>query len=223
MVALNKTVLLVLFLMATLAGNFASAQPINNVSRIVVTHADGGNTPIQISEIIAIEEGRLLDVAVANSGATAVASGTYGSGDRYGAHHVIDGQSTPGRDSLANYYHSTGTAADSLIVTLAAPTSLSRLEIVGREDCCLNRDRYSVQLQNAAGVPLEVIPLIVPDAVSRRASVLFSEPPGPDVVGEWGAVKPWPLVAVSMANLPLEANIQFMTIMATKMPLVGRG
>ena len=28
---------------------------------------------------------------------------------------------------------------------------------------------------------------------------------------------------VSMANLPLEANVQFMTIMATKMPLVGRG
>ena len=28
---------------------------------------------------------------------------------------------------------------------------------------------------------------------------------------------------VHMANLPLEANIQFITIMATKMPFVGRG
>ncbi|MBQ0742580.1 MAG: SDR family oxidoreductase, partial [Pseudomonas sp.] len=28
---------------------------------------------------------------------------------------------------------------------------------------------------------------------------------------------------VQMANLPLESNIQFMTIMATKMPFVGRG
>jgi NAD(P)-dependent dehydrogenase (short-subunit alcohol dehydrogenase family) len=28
---------------------------------------------------------------------------------------------------------------------------------------------------------------------------------------------------VSMANLPLEANVQFMTIMATKMPYIGRG
>lgn len=28
---------------------------------------------------------------------------------------------------------------------------------------------------------------------------------------------------VFMANLPLEANVQFMTVMATKMPLVGRG
>jgi len=26
-----------------------------------------------------------------------------------------------------------------------------------------------------------------------------------------------------MANLPLDANVQFMTVMATKMPLVGRG
>ena len=28
---------------------------------------------------------------------------------------------------------------------------------------------------------------------------------------------------VHMAALPLEANVQFMTIMATKMPFVGRG
>ena len=26
-----------------------------------------------------------------------------------------------------------------------------------------------------------------------------------------------------MAGLPLEANVQFMTVMATKMPFVGRG
>jgi hypothetical protein len=26
-----------------------------------------------------------------------------------------------------------------------------------------------------------------------------------------------------MANLPLEANVQFVTIMATKMPWIGRG
>jgi NADP-dependent 3-hydroxy acid dehydrogenase YdfG len=28
---------------------------------------------------------------------------------------------------------------------------------------------------------------------------------------------------VHMASLPLEANVQFMTVMATKMPFVGRG
>jgi len=28
---------------------------------------------------------------------------------------------------------------------------------------------------------------------------------------------------VFMAGLPLEANVQFMTVMATKMPFIGRG
>jgi len=28
---------------------------------------------------------------------------------------------------------------------------------------------------------------------------------------------------VYMASLPLDANVQFMTIMATKMPFIGRG
>ena len=46
-----------------------------------------------------------------------------------------------------------------------------------------------------------------------------------------GSVRPEPLMDVkhvgdavlTMANLPLDVNIQFMTIMATKMPFVGRG
>ena len=44
-------------------------------------------------------------------------------------------------------------------------------------------------------------------------------------------IKPEPLMDVKhvgdavlhMANLPLDVNVQFMTIMATKMPFVGRG
>jgi NADP-dependent 3-hydroxy acid dehydrogenase YdfG len=28
---------------------------------------------------------------------------------------------------------------------------------------------------------------------------------------------------VHMASLPLDANVQFMTVMATKMPYIGRG
>jgi NAD(P)-dependent dehydrogenase (short-subunit alcohol dehydrogenase family) len=46
-----------------------------------------------------------------------------------------------------------------------------------------------------------------------------------------GSVRPEPLMDVAhvgqavlaMANLPLEVNVQFMTLMATKMPFVGRG
>ncbi len=46
-----------------------------------------------------------------------------------------------------------------------------------------------------------------------------------------GSVRPEPTMDVNhvgqsivqMANLPLESNVQFITIMATKMPFVGRG
>lgn len=46
-----------------------------------------------------------------------------------------------------------------------------------------------------------------------------------------GSVEPEPRIeldhvaraVVYMANLPLEANVQFMTVMATKMPFIGRG
>jgi NAD(P)-dependent dehydrogenase (short-subunit alcohol dehydrogenase family) len=46
-----------------------------------------------------------------------------------------------------------------------------------------------------------------------------------------GSIKPEPLMdmkhvgnaVLQMANLPLDVNVQFMTIMATKMPFVGRG
>ena len=46
-----------------------------------------------------------------------------------------------------------------------------------------------------------------------------------------GSVRPEPLMdvdnvanaVVHMASLPLDANILFLTVMATKMPFVGRG
>jgi NAD(P)-dependent dehydrogenase (short-subunit alcohol dehydrogenase family) len=46
-----------------------------------------------------------------------------------------------------------------------------------------------------------------------------------------GSIRPEPLMDVEhvghavlyMANLPLDANVQFMTLMATKMPFIGRG
>ena len=46
-----------------------------------------------------------------------------------------------------------------------------------------------------------------------------------------GSIAPEPLMDVEhvanavlhMASLPLETNVQFLTIMATKMPFVGRG
>ena len=55
--------------------------------------------------------------------------------------------------------------------------------------------------------------------------------PGIDVAVADGRVASEPTIDVAlvaqavldMARLPLSANVQFMTLMATKMPLVGRG
>jgi NAD(P)-dependent dehydrogenase (short-subunit alcohol dehydrogenase family) len=64
------------------------------------------------------------------------------------------------------------------------------------------------------------------NAGTPMASRMANGVPQPD-----GSVRPEPLMdvehvaqaVVMMANLPLETNVQFMTIMATKMPFVGRG
>lgn len=51
------------------------------------------------------------------------------------------------------------------------------------------------------------------------------------VLQPYGGVAPEPRLdlrhvvdaVLYMAKLPLDANVQFMTVMATKMPLIGRG
>ena len=66
--------------------------------------------------------------------------------------------------------------------------------------------------------------------IGNAASVM-TEPLSEGVLQADGSVRPEPrmdLVHVAnavlyMAGLPLEANVQFMTVMATKMPYVGRG
>lgn len=189
------------FVLSGITGN-AFANAIDGVSRIVVTHASGGNTPLQIAEIIAINESTLQDDALLTSGATAISSGTWGDVNRYGPRHTIDGNAAPGTDSSANYYHSSGQSPDSLIVVLAAPASISRLDIVGRLDCCQERDVYDIQLQNAEGTTLHQLTAVRPIGNTRRATIEFGPQPGPSQLGSWGPVKQWPLVAVSMANLP---------------------
>jgi NAD(P)-dependent dehydrogenase (short-subunit alcohol dehydrogenase family) len=64
------------------------------------------------------------------------------------------------------------------------------------------------------------------NAKTERASRISRGVPQAD-----GSIKPEPMMSMHdvanavlyMANLPLEANVQFMTIMATKMPYIGRG
>lgn len=64
------------------------------------------------------------------------------------------------------------------------------------------------------------------NAATELAQQIAKGVPQPD-----GSIRPEPMMAVeevadavlAMARLPLSTNVQFMTIMATKMPFVGRG
>jgi len=64
-----------------------------------------------------------------------------------------------------------------------------------------------------------------------NAETALTEPMARGVVQADGSIKPEPRIDVQhvaeavvyMANLPLAANVQFMTLMATKMPFIGRG
>lgn len=64
-----------------------------------------------------------------------------------------------------------------------------------------------------------------------NATTALTEPMARGVLQADGSTKPEPRIDVGhvaeavvyMANLPLAANVQFMTLMATKMPFIGRG
>ena len=66
-------------------------------------------------------------------------------------------------------------------------------------------------------LPLGVLTL---SAWLRAETVSFPEVPYPDGFRRWAHVAS---AVVYMASLPIIANVQFMTVMATKMPFVGRG
>ena len=59
--------------------------------------------------------------------------------------------------------------------------------------------------------------------MTQRAERGLAQPDGSEKVEPRMDVEPVANAVVHMANLPLDANIQFMTIMATTMPYIGRG
>ncbi|MGH9455759.1 MAG: SDR family oxidoreductase [Terriglobia bacterium] len=59
--------------------------------------------------------------------------------------------------------------------------------------------------------------------MSERMTSGVSQPSGASMVEPRMDVRHVAEAVLYMANLPLDANVQFMTVMATKMPFVGRG
>jgi NAD(P)-dependent dehydrogenase (short-subunit alcohol dehydrogenase family) len=99
----------------------------------------------------------------------------------------------------------------------SAPYTATKHAITGlTKSCSLDGRRYDIavgqiDIGNAATDMTERMKEGVPQADGRMAPE-----PRMDVAHVASAV-------VYMASLPLDANVQFMTVMATKMPFVGRG
>jgi hypothetical protein len=100
---------------------------------------------IQISEVVAIQTGTGIDVALSSNGATASASSVYPGASTAAA---IDGVFP---SSYPNIYHSlTPSPSEFLDITLLSSDELDSITIYGRVDCCSDRDVYNVTLFDAA-------------------------------------------------------------------------
>lgn len=176
------------------------------VKRIVVrSSASSVSNYIQVAEVIAQRLGDNVDVATTSNGATATAVSTYANKTaRFNPNKAIDANAAPGRDSLQNYYHSAGAANEALTITLAQATPLASLTLVGRADCCSNRDVYDVDLfddNNALVASYRALSAYNSAHTVSQQSFETSDA-NAATEGHWGPVLDWPLVAVSMANLP---------------------
>jgi hypothetical protein len=139
----------------------------------------GTGVPLQITELIATQQGTGVDVALASNGATVDAGPEYeGAGGDPVAAKAIDGQFAD--QTFPNMYHSLDAAPDAyLTVTFSQGYDLSGLTIYGRSDCCQdNRDIYNYQLLDAFGTTIATGIL---DANNERhlASISFGGVPEP--------------------------------------------
>ena len=125
-----------------------SHATVYGVASVTVTSALPAS--IQISELIATQDGTGQDVALASQGATATVLSSYGGGDS--PSYAIDGIIST---TYPNMYHSGGTSsAEFLTVSFLAPTDLSSVTLYGRSDCCTYRDLYNVTLTDTQGATL---------------------------------------------------------------------
>jgi len=190
------------FIFVTLSSAHAAVDNVTNI--VISSSSSSGSDVIQMAEVIAIEANSGVDLANSGLGASISSTGIYNNNSRYSADNAIDGNTAAGNDALSNYYHSLAAPDQSLTITFPNPVSLVQLRLVGRTDCCSNRDVYDVILTNAAG-----------DVVAQQNNINANNnlhtgtwdigpasPPDLQAQGRWGAVMDWPLVAVSMANLP---------------------
>lgn len=116
---------------------------------------------LQVGEFLAFDfDG--TNVALASNGGVATAFSQYFSGlaPQGGPDEAIDGVYPANYDytfdiTVPGVYHSGGAGANEyLTVTFAAATTLSKIQIYGRGDCCTSRDLYDVTIYGAGDTVL---------------------------------------------------------------------
>lgn len=136
-----KRALAVLSLAATLA--VPAQAGLINVSYVTLTNALGQS--LQVAEFQAFEHGTGINVALASQGATAsTTSGTW------------DWASTPGKAIDGNLnqnfpymYHPAPGLSGNLTIRFSSQVELDSFTILGRTDCCSDRDLYNVAFFDA--------------------------------------------------------------------------
>lgn len=134
---------------ASLALSTMAHAAVLGVYDIKITNKAGEGQWLQVNEVIAISSLTGTDVALTSAGATATATAPWNA--NYAAEKAIDGLVTTTNNS---FYHGNNRYNSFLNISLAGPTDLDSLTIVGRLTCCQNRDSYFVELLDMSGALL---------------------------------------------------------------------
>lgn len=166
---------------AAIAALAAPAMAATVVGATHVTISSALPDYLQIGEVLAFDFGD-TNVALASNGGVATALSQFFSAPQGGPDEAIDGVYPANYDyafdpNVPGVYHSGGAGANEyLTVTFAAPTTLAKLQIYGRGDCCQTRDLYNVTVYGAGNTVLYSGQL---DArTAGNASVNFDAPQG---------------------------------------------
>ncbi len=187
------SLLLTIGLIAVLASS-ASAAPLFGAKTIDV-RKNGGEW--HLAEILAFETGTGINVAEQSNGG--VASVTVGS-SQFG---TIPGDANDGNLDQSfgggSVWHSGNTPGETMRFELAAPTDLDSIDLLGRTDCCQNRDDdLTVTIYDELGAEIFTADVGIPDAGQRLS---FEVDGGtPPVVPEPASIAIWSILGLCLAG-----------------------
>jgi len=142
---------------AGIAATPAAAASVVGATRVTLTSAFPDF--LQVGELLAFDFAD-VNVALASNGGVATALSQYPAAEGGGPAEANDGVYQVNYDYAFNpaipgvYHSATTSAAEFLTVTFAAPTTLAKVQVFGRGDCCAGRDVYNVTVYGAGDTVL---------------------------------------------------------------------